>query len=198
MAARLSARIERVAAARVALKRVQSWLCDSRRVDDSVEIFAEVGRVASRGADIELRLGLLAAAVLGLPQRIGLFLLARENADRLTQRVKDALAITEECAAREQAAAWVTDVLAAWRRRNEVIHSQISRAEAGDLRWVRLRPRLAGEMFTNEPVDLADLRALAAELEGLCDRFDQVVTSALIRELEYTRSALGHPPTTND
>ena len=158
-------------------------------------ILAGIGRAAQSGAALESRLSILAAALLGLPQRIGIFILGRDSASRLLDVVRKTLKVVGDEDTRTKLSDWLTRVQSTYEKRNGVIHSQIVHdPDNGKLYWVRLAARLEGLAWSDEEVRLDDLQSIGQGLDDLCVEFDQQITSLLIQRLPHTREPLGHPP----
>lgn len=157
-------------------------------------LYREVGRIAVAASHLEFRVSLLAAALLGLPQRVGLFLVARDNFSKLTERVGATLVVTSDTEALIAIRTWLQRARDAYSRRNEIVHSQVSyNPESQSYVKTKLRSRLDGPAFSSEPFDFGTLAALSDDLDGLCAEFDRELTTLMIRDLPYTRQALGHP-----
>ncbi|MEX0664735.1 MAG: hypothetical protein WD598_08190 [Acidimicrobiia bacterium] len=160
---------------------------------DATQLLVAVGRISLGGANLELRASLLAAAALGLPQRVGLYLLGRESASRALDHAREALEVADDCDGRAQALAWIARAGDAYRRRNELMHGVVGADSNGGLRRVRIRRSLTGPTYDEEAIELTAIVALGELLDAVAHDFDHEVTSALIRDLSYTRAALGHP-----
>jgi hypothetical protein len=161
---------------------------------DDAAILSELGRMAVGGAALELRASLIAAAALGLPQRTGMYLLGRETTSRTFDHAAEALRAAPASDARDLALRWIADSRTAYQNRNRLLHSVAARTADGELYQIRISSSLTGPAFEEHPVDIEEVRAAAHELDALSGDFDEAITAALIRDLPYTRPALGHPP----
>jgi hypothetical protein len=158
------------------------------------KILLDIGRAAQSGARLELRLSVLAGALLALPQRTGIFILGRESASRLFTILNKTVAIIEEADVRERLCSWLASARQTYERRNGVIHAQILHdPNTGRLYWNRFSGALTGLAFRYELLDIGDLQSIGQLLDSACDQFDSDICSLLISRLPYTRQALGHP-----
>ena len=162
---------------------------------DKDSVLVAIGHAAQSGAQLEYRLSMLAAALLALRQRIGLFILGRNSASRLFTTLRKTLAVIADHDLRQRLSLWLADAQGAYDDRNAAIHSQIAHdSSGGRLYWVKLSAKLEGIAFEYEAIDLKQLRAIGQRLDELCGQFDAEICSLLITRLPHTREALGHPP----
>jgi hypothetical protein len=159
-----------------------------------VSVLEQIGRVSLGGAALELRASLLAASALGLPQRIGIFLFGRENASRSFQRAREALQAAPDCEGRGVALEWIADAQTQYTRRNQILHGVVADRGDGTLARMSLSGSLSGPAFSEEVISIEEIAEMADALTAVNEHFDSVVTTVLIRDLPFTRAALGHPP----
>lgn len=85
-----------------------------------------LGELVVAAGHIELRIALLAGALLGLPnQRVGIYLFGRQDSSRALGIVKDAVKLLPEGDARTRVEQWRCDAAAAYQERNAAIHGTI-------------------------------------------------------------------------
>lgn len=161
---------------------------------ETERLLRSLGALVVAAGQIELRVPLLAAALLGIErQRVGIYLFGRQNTARGLEAIGEALQVTPGCEAKEQATSWLNQVRSAYQRRNTVIHGTFGNDEDGQLGSATLSRSLTGLAVETSPVDLTAIEGLIAELVRLTDEFDKELCSRLIADLPHTRAMLGHP-----
>jgi hypothetical protein len=154
-----------------------------------------LGALVIAAGQIELRVPLLAGALLGLTeQRVGIYLFGRQNTSRGLEVIADALNVTADCEAKSQAASWARRVKAAYKARSGVIHGTFGHDADGRLGRASLARGLTGPAVETANVDISEINAVTGDLVALTDEFDQQLCGILIRDLPGCRPMLGHPP----
>ena len=158
-------------------------------------LFRSLGALVVAAGQIELRVPLLAGALLGLDQqRVGIYLFGRQNTSRGLDVISDALKVTAECEAKERAASWAGRVRAAYRERSAVIHGTFGRDANGGLARATVARLLTGPAVETTSVDISDIDEVTRSLVALSSEFDGQLCSLLIHDLPSSRAMLGHPP----